>query len=66
MKRKYNEGLKRLNKAMKYLDNTNIPIEQREKHIGAFKKLLHNQNIMMDKLNLKSGDKEVLNGFEEV
>ena len=37
VKRSYNRILKRQQEASKYLDDSNIPVEEREKHVLAFR-----------------------------
>lgn len=67
LKKKYNAFIQRHNKALKYLDNNQIDIDERENHIQAYKKILDELNSIIDELNklgISYTDENILNGFE--
>lgn len=51
---KYEECLKRLNKAFEFMDNPEIPYEKKEKHMDEFFKVVNNCSILYNTL-LKGG-----------
>ena len=68
-KKAYNKLIDRHNKAAAYLDNNKIPLEEREKHIPDFQKLLNrlNEAITMFKNNgVSMTSEEILEGFKGV
>lgn len=64
LKYKYNENLKRIDKAFTYFNRVDVPLENKLKQLELFKHLVKEQNELMEKLHLRSGDKEVLEGFK--
>lgn len=62
-KEKYNNNLNRIEKAFRYFDREDIPIEEKEKQIDTFKQLLNEQNKLISKIGLKVGDIEIIQGF---
>ena len=60
-KDQYNHNLKRIEKAWRLFSSD---VEIQEKWIVDYKELLIKQERLMKLCNLKSGDKEVLEGFE--
>lgn len=66
LKSKYNETLKRHNKAASYLDNPEISIEKREKYILAYLKILKRLNDILkqfDNAGVEYTEIEGLEGF---
>jgi len=69
LQRKYNEVLQRHDKGAKYLDNMNIPPEQKEKWADTFRGILQQMNEFAGLIAKERGgeltDDEILNGFSE-
>lgn len=65
IKENYNINLDRINKAFKYFDRTDIPIEKKQSQLERFKRLLGEQNKLMNIIGLRAGQHEVLEGFKK-
>lgn len=63
-KKAYNSNLKRCFAAIDYIDHKDRTQQEIDKWIPEYKKLLLNQENLMKLCGLKSGDKEVLEGFK--
>ena len=67
VKKSYNRILKRQQEAGKYLDDTSIPITEREKHILAFRiEIVEPLNTYLEVLRdwqVEVTEHEILNGF---
>lgn len=64
----YNQLIKREKKGAAYLDNPNIPLDEREAMIPAFIKIIEGLDRILNALQQKGvtfTDDEVLNGFEQ-
>lgn len=69
LKKQYNQLLHRHNEGKLYIDNTNIPLADREKQIPLFIQICEKLNdilIELKKYNVKFTDEDVLTGFKEV
>lgn len=67
LKKEYNKLIKRYKAGGEYLDNNDIPIEEREKWIGEFRKIIDVLNGFINefkKLGVELTDNDVMNGFE--
>ena len=61
-KKSYNSLVKRLNKAMDYMDDVSIPNEKKEPHISQLQELMADMNRIAKSFNLT--EKEMMEGFE--
>ena len=62
LKKQYNEVLRRFYKAEMYLENNDIPLEEREKHIPKAKEVIDGLNTLLKEIGTYT-DHEMLNGF---
>lgn len=63
IKNKYDKNLKRIYRGFNYFDNPLVSDSEKAKHIDKFRELLKEQSLLLKELGLKSGDKEILEGF---
>jgi hypothetical protein len=69
LKKKYNETLTRFRKAGEYMDDKSIPLNEREKHLPAFRKLLKECGDLTNKLKAAGVTytrEQILNGFDDM
>ena len=67
LKKEYNKLIKRYKTGGDYLDNNGIPIEEREKWIGEFRKIIDVLNGFINefkKLGVETTEDEIMNGFK--
>lgn len=64
-KQDYNTSLKRIMGAWAFFEKEPEQIK-REKWVGHYSKLIENHIILTNRLELKSGDPEMLEGFKDV
>ena len=67
LKRFYNVLIKRHKKACDYLDNNDIPLEQRDKHVSRYQTLMKTINKCVEMLEIneiKMSNNEIRNGFK--
>jgi hypothetical protein len=66
LKTHYNKLIKRYKAGVEYIDNSHIPIEEREKWVLEYKKLIEQLNGFLnefEKIGVEVSDDETLNGF---
>lgn len=67
---KYNGLIERAKKGTAYLDNPNVPAQEKERWIGEFQKIIRALNDLIrlteKELGRKMTDNEILNGFTGV
>ncbi|HCS73020.1 MAG TPA: hypothetical protein DIW17_04005 [Clostridiales bacterium] len=65
----YNKLIKRQKDGAIYLDNPNVPMEERSRWIGKFQEILSSLNALINEIENKLGrkmtKKEILEGFIE-
>lgn len=69
IQQEYNNLLKRCNNGMKYLDDNNIPIQERESKVSDFRMIVGRLNNILWELKqqgINATNKEILEGFEVV
>jgi hypothetical protein len=62
----FNNLIDRKNKGEKFLDDLNVPLEEKEKHIDLFKDLLDEINkteIELNELDFKTTENDYLHGI---
>ena len=67
MKSEYNKINQRIKKGGTYLDNEDVPLEEREKFIPAYCKIILEQNNVLHRLKnagVEVTDEQYFNGFE--
>lgn len=65
LKKQYNEKLAKYRKACAYLDNKDIQLDEREKHVTKFRALMYELNGIVQQIGNMTSE-QIRNGFEEV
>jgi hypothetical protein len=65
LKKKYNSLLVRYNKAVSYMNDNNVPIKDKEKHLPSYVQILKDMNLIIWVLELVGEEVEasILDGF---
>lgn len=67
LKKQYNALLMRHNRAASFLDDDNIPAEEREQHIPAFRQIIADMEAILKSIKAKgqeASETEILQGFK--
>lgn len=62
-KKEYNTLLKRYYKANEYFDRKDIPNQEKERFLDAFKEILKGLNYLLKKIEVYD-EREILDGFQ--